>query len=76
MTSPYLSVFIPRILKHVDEKLYLLCLHVHQAEVSSQEKETIYHNEKLNFLNYFVHQVTTGITGLWQPSVHSDVAFF
>ena len=22
-----------------------------------------------------VRQVTTGITGLWQPSVHSDVAF-
>jgi len=23
----------------------------------------------------FEHEVTTGITGLWQPSVHSDVAF-
>eukprot|EP00415_Alexandrium_ostenfeldii_P003263 UN3263 len=22
-----------------------------------------------------VRKVTTGITGLWQPSVHSDVAF-
>ena len=27
------------------------------------------------FLVRGVRKVTTGITGLWQPSVHSDVAF-
>lgn len=27
------------------------------------------------FLIRGVRKVTTGITGLWQPSVHSDVAF-
>jgi len=27
------------------------------------------------FTGIGVRKVTTGITGLWQPSVHSDVAF-
>lgn len=32
--------------------------------------------KKLNlFLARGVRKVTKGITGLWQPSVHSDVAF-
>ena len=43
--------FIPKILKQVDEKVYLLWLHVHQAKVSSHEKEKNYHNEKFHFLN-------------------------
>jgi hypothetical protein len=29
----------------------------------------------LEFRARGVRKVTTGITGLWQPSVHSDVAF-
>ena len=29
----------------------------------------------LEFRSRGVRKVTTGITGLWQPSVHSDVAF-
>jgi len=29
----------------------------------------------LKFKARGVRKVTTGITGLWQPSVHSDVAF-
>ena len=29
----------------------------------------------LRVLRRGVRKVTTGITGLWQPSVHSDVAF-
>ena len=36
-------------------------------------------NDPLDFLSGVdargVRKVTTGITGLWQPSVHSDVAF-
>jgi hypothetical protein len=29
----------------------------------------------MKFVARGVRKVTTGITGLWQPSVHSDVAF-
>ena len=29
----------------------------------------------LEFKERGVRKITTGITGLWQPSVHSDVAF-
>jgi hypothetical protein len=31
--------------------------------------------KSLKFRARGVRKVTTGITGLWQPSVHSDVAF-
>ncbi len=55
-------------------------IHVFQkitAVSMSHDSETMAYRsfQFLEFEVRGVRKVTTGITGLWQPSVHSDVAF-